>query len=63
MERRVWLFGLAYAEGTLLAFLIGQRLISVLPAAFFIPAIVLGLLVGKLFCFSLYIENSAFLRL
>jgi hypothetical protein len=43
-ERRVWLFGLAFAQGALLGHLVGPRLIRAVPAIFFLVPVAFALL-------------------
>ncbi|KAI6196632.1 hypothetical protein M3Y94_01132400 [Aphelenchoides besseyi] len=43
-ERRVWLFGLAMFEGALVGHLVGDRMIRVVPAVFFLQPLVFALL-------------------
>jgi hypothetical protein len=45
-ERRVWLFGLAFAQGALLGHLVGPRLTRTIPAIFFLVPVVFALLVS-----------------
>uniref|UniRef100_A0A1I7SSB6 Transmembrane protein n=2 Tax=Bursaphelenchus xylophilus TaxID=6326 RepID=A0A1I7SSB6_BURXY len=48
-EKRVWMFGCCLSEGILLGNLIGYRLISTVPGAFFVVPLVLGLLADSEF--------------
>jgi hypothetical protein len=50
-ERRVWLFGLAFAQGALLGHLVGPRLIGPVPAIFFLLPLVFALLVSYICAF------------
>ncbi|KAI6184436.1 hypothetical protein M3Y97_00595900 [Aphelenchoides bicaudatus] len=43
-ERRVWLFGLSFAQGALLGHLVGPRLVKPVPAIFFLLPLVFALL-------------------
>ncbi|KAI6179350.1 hypothetical protein M3Y98_00600900 [Aphelenchoides besseyi] len=47
-ERRVWLFGLAMFEGALVGHLVGDRMVRVVPAVFFLQPLIFALLASQL---------------